>query len=150
MSWQEIKTQAEADELMNLFGDFHDGCLKEAHLTTDCWVDHDLSMSPGIGPDNSIRMLIQRQWANPAAVELLFEKLHRFHLYPSADGCTSEITRATLIVRGDKIYWSPWSEWSPGHPQRDECTFIAARKLRWRRVEWLGKENRYGPKDEED
>ena len=98
MNWKEIKTQADAEALMDLFGGFHDGCIREAHLWTDHYVAPDLSMMCPGKLDNRIRILVQRQFKNPAAIELLFEEVTRFNLAPTPDNCDSIIFEATLLV----------------------------------------------------
>jgi hypothetical protein len=82
MEWEEIKTQADANALMEVFGNFHDSCIREAHLWTDHWVSPKLSMSCCGHLDNKIRFLIQRQYKNPSAIELFFEHVTRFNLVP--------------------------------------------------------------------
>jgi hypothetical protein len=148
MEWKEIKTQADADALMDLFGDFHDSCIREAHLWTDHWVSPDLSMSCAPDLDNKILFLIQRQFENPSAIELLFERVTRFNLVPSPENYDSTISGATLLVQNGSVFWSPEGDWAPNKPNRDDSTWVSARELRWREVHWLGKELRYGPKDE--
>ena len=148
MNWNEIKNQANADTLLKLFGWFHDGCIREALLWTEHWVSHDLSMSCPGNLDNRIRFLIQRQFKNPSAIELLFEEVTRFNLVPTPENYDTTIYEAVLLVRDDHIYWSPESGWSPDSDNRDEETWISAKKLRWREVNWLGQELHYGPKNE--
>jgi hypothetical protein len=150
LNWNKIETQAGADALMRVFGDFHDGCIREAHLWTDHWVSDDLSMSCPANLDNRIRFCIQRQFRNPSAIELLFEEVTRFNLVPTPENYCTIIFGATLLVRGDGIYWSPdGPSWSPESSERDECTWISAKKLRWRPVDWLGPELHYGPQGDE-
>src|SRR3954464_9950476 len=129
MEWEEISTQSDADSLMNVFGGFHDGCIHEAHLWTDHYVDPELSMGCAPGPDNKIRFLIQRQYKNPSAIELLFDEVTRFNLVPTPETYDSIIFAATLIVRDDGIFWSPEGDWKPDGPNRDGCTWVSARKL---------------------
>ncbi len=149
MNWKEIRTQADADALMELFGDFHDGCVREAHFWTDHWVAPDLSMSCPGNLDNRIRFLVHRQVENPAAIELLFEEVTRFNLVPTPDGYETIIYGATLSVQDGTVFWSPRGGWSPDSPNRDDDTWISARQLRWREVDWLGEQLHYGPKEEE-
>jgi hypothetical protein len=149
MDWQEIKTQEDADALMGAFGGFHDGCLKEAHLWTGHWVAPDLSMSCPANLDNRIRFLVQRQSRNPSAIELLFEEVTRFNLVPTPENYESIIFSATLLVRDGIVFWSPEGDWRPDKVGKDECTWVSARKLRWREVPWMGEELRYGPIEEE-
>ena len=83
MSWYVIKDQGDVDSLMALFGGFHDGCLREAHLWTGHWVSNDLAMTCPDSLDNCIRILVQRQFKDPFAIELLFGEVARFNLVPS-------------------------------------------------------------------
>ena len=145
--WSQVATQADADALMDLFGGFHDGCIREAHLWTDHWVAPDLSMSCPGHLDNRIRFLVQRQFRNPSAIELLFEEVTRFNLVPSPENYDSIIFSATLLMQGQVIFWSPDGNWRPDDPQRDDSTWISARKLYWREVSWLGEDLRYGPRE---
>jgi hypothetical protein len=149
MDWNEIKTQAEADALMDLFGDFHDACVREAHLWTDHWVSRDLRMSCPADLDNRIRFLVQRQFKNPAAIELLFEEVTRFNLVPTPENYDTIIFEATLLIRDGVAYWSPKGDWSPDTPYRNDSTWISAKHLRWREVDWLGNELHYGPQEED-
>jgi len=99
MNWKEIKTQADADALMELFGGFHDGCVREAHFWTDHWVSKDFSMSCPGTLDNRIRFLVQQQFNNPVAIELLFEEVTRYNLVPTPDNYDTIIFEATLLVQ---------------------------------------------------
>jgi len=148
MEWQEIKTQADADALLSVFGNFHDSCIREAHLWTGYSVSRELYMSCPCNLDNNIRFLIQRQFKNPSAIELLFEEVTRFQLVPTPENFDSIILGATILVQDGSIFWSLEGGWTPDKAHRDEVTWVSARKLRWREVDWLGKELRYGPKGE--
>jgi hypothetical protein len=143
--WKPVATQADADLLMRSFGDFHDSCIRETHLWTDHWVAPNLAMACSERLDNRIRFLIQRQFARPSAVELLFEEVLRFNLVPAPENYFSIIFSAKLLVQGEVIFWSPNRNWKPDGPDRDDSTWISARKLRWREVPWLGEALRYGP-----
>lgn len=146
MEWKEIKTQADANALMDDFGDFHDSCIREAHLWTGHSVSRELYMSCPAHLDNNIRFLIQRQSKDLSAIELLFEYVTRFNLVPSPENYDSVIRAATLIIQGGSVFWSTEGDWGPDKPNRDDFTWLSAKKLCWRGVDWLGKELRYGPK----
>ena len=145
MNWTTVESQIDADALMKRFGRFHDGCLREAHLWTGYWVSDDLSMVCPDGLHNSIRMLIQRQFENPSAIELLFEEVTRFNLV-CIENSDSIILGATLLVQDGAVYWSPYDDWSLSSSDRDEITWLSSHKLKWREVKGLGNELRYGPK----
>lgn len=145
MDWIKVETQADADMLMEVCGHFHDSCIREAHLWTGHWVSPTLSMSCPGDLDTKIRFLIQRQFKNPSAIELLFEEVARFNLVPTPEDYDSIIYSATLLVK-EIIFWSPEADWNPADPERDDDTWISAMKLSWREVDWLGEDLRYGPK----
>jgi hypothetical protein len=145
MQWKEVDTQDDADALMEVFGNFHDSCIREAHLWTDHWVSSELSMSCSTHLDVKIRFLIQRQFTKPSAVELLFEYVTRFNLVPSPENCVSVILAATLLVQDGIVFWSPEGDWRPDKPNADEFTWVSARRLRWHEVGWLGETLHYGP-----
>jgi len=148
MDWKEIKTQADADSLMDVFGGFHDSCIREAHLWTEHYVQENLSMSCTGDLDNRMRILVQRQARNPAAIELLFEMVTRINLVPSAENYDSIIFEATLLVKDGNIFWSPDCDANTLSTfERENVTSVSAKKLKWREVDWLGDELRYGPND---
>ena len=63
--WTAVVTQADADSLLRLFGSFHDGCIREAHVWGGYYVGPDLSMQCPPTPDLKCCLLIQRQWGQP-------------------------------------------------------------------------------------
>lgn len=144
--WTEVKTQEDADVLLNVFGGFHDACIREAHLATGYWVSENLHMAVAAGLDNTIQFLVQRQFKNPSAVVLCFEEVTRFNLVPAPESMDSIILEATLLVRDRTIYWSVEGGWTPDGANRDAVTWLSAQKLRWRAVDWLGEELRWGAK----
>ena len=84
---------------MHSFGGFHDGCLREAHIWTESFVDTDMKMSVASDLDTRVRLLIQRQWKDPSAIELLFEQVTTFHLQPSPENYDSIIFGAAMLCR---------------------------------------------------
>lgn len=135
---------------MKLFGGFHDGCIREAHVWTQSFVNDGMSMSVAWDLDTRVRLLVQRQWKAPSAIELFFEKVVTFHLQPSPDNNDSIIFSATLLCRDDTFYWADLGGWAPDSPTRDDATWIAAKKLSWRDAsEWIGPELRYGPSNDQ-
>jgi chorismate mutase len=151
VTWSVVRSEADVEALLDSFGGFHDACVREAHLWTDHWVAADLSMSCPGNLDTRIRILVHRQFRNPAAIELLFEEVTRFNLVPTPENYDSIIFSATLLLRDGQIYWSPEENWSPESPNRDRSTWLSSRKLRWRDAsEWLGKALHYGSGDPEE
>ncbi len=148
MTWVEVTNQADLDGLMNTFGAFHDACIKEMHLWTESYVDSDLFMSCPPHLDTHVRLLIQRQFEDPSAIELLFDEVRRINVVPSPDNYDSIIFDATLLFTEDVFYWADAGRWLPDQEDSMNTTWIAANKLKWRDAsEWMGEELRYGPQE---
>lgn len=143
--WEPIHTQEDIDRLINLFGGFHDACLKELYMWTEHYVDTDLSMSINDQLDHRIRALFQRQAENPSAIEMLFEEVTQLCITPSPGGYDSIIYESTLCYRDGLFYWADDRNWSPERKSDYSVNWISARKVSWREVShWMGKGQRYG------
>ncbi len=146
-NWTEVTDSDDVEVLLSTFGGFHDSCIKELHMWTGHFVDPDLSMRTSGDLDCNVRILCQRQWENPSAVELWFEEVTELHVSPSPLNYDSIILEATLEVNNGSIYWADDGDWSPGGDGNEKVTWIASRKLRWRDVSsWMGAAMRYGAK----
>ncbi|MCE2939096.1 MAG: hypothetical protein ACK5UR_07145 [Armatimonadota bacterium] len=145
MNWIPLTTQAELDALLLRFGNFHDGCIREAHVWTETYVMENMHMRVPHHMDNRVRLLVHRQWRDPSAIELLFEEVTTFHLVPPPENYAGIIMVATLLLEGEIFYWADDAPWHPSAPNRDQSTWIGARKLSWRDAsDWMGPELRYG------
>ncbi len=143
--WNRINSKSDIDNLLTVFGDFHDGCLREAHVWTEHWVTPDFHMHCTGELDTRICLLVQRQFRNPSAVELLFEQVVTFHLQPRPHNYDSIIFEATMLQDGDTFYWADVGGWSQTANNCDEATWIAAKKIAWRDAsDWMGADIRYG------
>jgi hypothetical protein len=146
--WNTLRSQADLDGFLDVFGGFHDGCLREAHIWTDTYVMPDLRMQCPGDLDTRVRILFQRQFREPSAIELLFEQVVTFHLQPSPDNYDSIIYDATMLLADGLYYWAESTEWSPRSESRDSATWIAAKQLSWRDASnWMGDELRFGTRE---
>ena len=146
--WTTVVTQADANALLSLFGSFHDGCIREAHVWGGYCVDPDMSMRCPPTPDLKCRLLIQRQWEDPSAVELLFDQVSRITL-AAPEEFDRIIAGAGLRVEAKCIVLSVDTEFEDENPNVESSTAIIARRLWWRRVDdGLGNVLRYGGSDE--
>ncbi len=138
--WRPVENQRDIDELMRLFGNFHDGCIRELHVATGDYVHQDLSMT--VDWRTTVHVLVQRQSRHTPAIELRFGELIGLRLDappPDHENITND---AEIRVRDGVFYWIPNSFNTPDPPV--DGTWIAARKLWWREAEgWLGPELRY-------
>ncbi len=145
MEWIEVKDSKDIEKILDKFGWFHDSCLKELYMWTESYVDEDLSMAVPSGLDTNVRILFQRQFSHPSAIELLFEGVTQFHILPSPENYDSIIYNATLIFHNGLFYWANQNDWQPENNTTDTSSWISAKSLRWRDASsWMGKQNRYG------
>ena len=144
VDWIRLSSQRESDTFLNTFGGFHDGCFREAHMWTGEYVYRDLSMKVPGRLNTNVRMLFQRQWNNPSAIEMLFEQGVTFHVYPTRENEDPAIYCATLILEGELFYWASHESWAPTNDDRDKATWIAAKRIWWRDAsDWMGENLRY-------
>jgi hypothetical protein len=101
--WQALDAQARIDELMGLFGNFHDSCVREIHIATGHCVDSNLSMH--LDWRTSVHLLVQRQYAETSAVELRFEEVVGLHVSQSHE--PGDFT----WVAARKSSWRDASKW---------------------------------------
>ena len=142
--WRAVLTQADADDLMQQFAHFHDGCIREAHVWGGHYVHPDLKMTCGETPDLKCRVVVQRQWADPSVIELLFDRVSRFVL-AAPFNYDRIIMGATLLLKGDELLWSPDDEYDEACHDNVMSSVIVSRKLWWRPLpDALGAHLRYG------
>lgn len=98
-------------------------------------------------------MLLQRQWPNPSAIELLFQNIIAFHLFATERRYEANIYDGTLTLREDgTFFWA--NDWGKEIPT-EKTTWVTSRALSWRDVsDWMGPTLRYGdgefrPEDDE-
>ena len=141
--WNEVTSEADIKRLMEAFGYFHDGCIREMHLWGGYSVGDNLSMHCPETPDLRCRLLIQRQWKDPAAIELLFDGVSHCSVAAEA-GYDRIIMEATLLLEPGRIVWSPDEEFHESEFEPGASSAIVAKRLWWREIEsGLGSALRY-------
>lgn len=144
----------EAQSLLDLFGHFHDGCLREIHLSTATSVNEKLGMDCAGHFDTEIRALFQRQVSRPSAIEIKFSKVSFFCVKPTPGNADSIIYRASLDIDDGQFRFNAWCiglalrvapnstlTAVPGDPVIE----ILCGEIMWRdKSEWMGSKLRYG------
>ena len=101
--WNEITSQSDVEYFMNLFGSFHDSCIKEFKYISGAYVNENLSMY-STNDKRNLQIIFQRQSTNPTAIEMEFIGLKRLTVCPVDENYTCEILDATMIYDNDCIY----------------------------------------------
>lgn len=96
-NWRELKTENEIRELMDLFAQFHDGCIREIHIATGHFVEEDLSMT--CHWPTTLTMLVQRQRREPSALELKFEEVVELRMSPPSPNYDAIIWNALFVLQ---------------------------------------------------
>ncbi len=140
-TWTELDSETRIAELMSVFGNFHDSCIREIHVATGNFAASDLSIE--VDWRTTIHMLVQRQTRNPSAIELRLEEIVGLHLYPPEPDCESIIKGAVCLLKDGIFYWADDVHWHP-ESQEPSGTWVAARRAWWRDAsEWMGPDLRY-------
>lgn len=117
--WTYIRTQADADALMEQFAGFHDATLdrlfyKERYGTRQLTVRFD----------------------NPSwygTIDLCFEGLLALHLEPAGENFCRELMEGCLLVRDETVFWADAALTEPD-PARAR-SYVQALNVKWRTVQ---------------
>jgi len=132
--WTEIKEQPDIDKLLELYGHFHDSCLRDIYITTREFIDEKLAMHF----DNKLTasLLFQRQFGPTTVLELKFEDVEQFNFRPFDESTNAVIYDATLLTKDGLFYWADYADWKTGD---NDSIWISGKKLFWRlRPELIG------------
>ncbi len=141
--WNVIVTQSDADNLIDIFGAFHDGCIKEMKYISGEYVSEDMRMYP-LNSKRDLSVIFQRQSRNPCAIEVVFSKLIRMNLSPKDEQFDGIILGACIAVNEDGITWID-DDWvkadNINQALVEDNTWIKAKEMKWRTAdEFIGKE----------
>lgn len=134
--WRQVVNDDDAEELLSTFGAFHDSVIRELYFWTGQFVD---DHAVHCDPETFARMLFQRGWPNPRAIELLFGEVIVCTIVPTPRGYDPMMSAGWITPTEQG--WM-WSEFEPAVPQ--EGSWVSAKSLWWRPVDWMGSELRYG------
>ena len=129
--WQEIKTEMELQTFMEKLHFFHDSCIKEIQYISGAYVNAELRMH-AINDRRLLRVLVQRQCAELATLELEFDGLKYMNLIPLDETYTCEILAAALYFQDGYIYWCDKTADDAQDAGPFESILICAERLRWR------------------
>ena len=141
--WNEIATKEDIVNFMNIFGGFHDSCIKEISYISGAFVGDDLAMMP-INNMRTADIVFQRQFRNPMAIVMRFSGLKKLHLAPNGSNYTCEIYDAAMFINENLIYWADNNYATEENIETYDGTWICAEKLQWRVIdECMGEDKIY-------
>lgn len=129
IEWNIIKTQEDVDLLNDIFGNFHDCCLKEICFTTGGFVAENYAMNVLSSP--VARFLLQRQIKSPAVIELEFNKVIQINIKPVDTNQGVDIICTHLYLKDEIFFWSE-RDYEYNEKNKDKNTWIAASAVKWR------------------
>lgn len=132
--WETIRTSDEILRFMEKMCYFHDSCIKEMHYISGAYVGEGFEMYP-LNDRRVLRVVIQRQCAKNAMIEMEFQGLKCLKLAPADEDYTCEILDSTMIIKDGNIYWCDCGDLSEADLGAYEGTLICAAGFRWRSIE---------------
>ncbi len=130
--FNEVKTTEDMEKFLSVVGGFHDGVLKEIHALNSAFVHENLSMAYSFKYD--MRLLVQRQWKNPSAVEIILGNVIEVKL--EEPDCIWSSSGKVVSCNADGI-----SEITLDL----DNSYFTCRRMFWRDAsEWMGKKSRFG------
>ncbi|MBQ3519727.1 MAG: hypothetical protein IJA31_10460 [Clostridia bacterium] len=132
--WHEILTQEDIESFMKRMLHFHDSCIKEMRYVSGASVGENLGMFP-VNDRRELRMIIQRQFAEDSAIEMVFGGLKHMKLTPLDEEYTCEILGASMGIKDGFLYWCNEEDPSVCSADDDCAILIYAKTLQWRTLE---------------
>jgi len=129
--WNEISTEEDIVNFMNLFGGFHDSCIKEIRYVSGAYVGANLGMKP-FNDSRTVDIIFQRQWKNPMAIVMRFTGLNTLQLAPVSDKYTCDIFDASMFFKNNCISWADSIDVEKEDIESYCGTWICADSLQWR------------------
>ncbi|MBE7030715.1 MAG: hypothetical protein E7409_04715 [Ruminococcaceae bacterium] len=133
MMWNEINTEQELNEFLELYGNFHDSCLKELRYISGAFVNKNLGMHP-INDKRKLYVVFQRQCEKNPTIEIEFSGLLKLNLLPNDETYTCEILDVAMFFENGEFYWGD-SIWFKEEREQYDGTWICAKRVRWRIAE---------------
>ncbi len=133
IEWHEINTEEQLNDFLDIYGGFHDSCIKELKYLSGAFVNQNLDMYP-VNDQRKLHIIFQRQNELLTAIEIEFSGLLRLNLIPNNAFHTCEILDVSMFFEDGKIYWGD-SNWFKEQRELYRGTWLCAEKARWREVE---------------
>lgn len=142
VNWKEIMTEEDREHFLEAVQSLHDSCIVRAVYTPDTYVEENGAMQP-INTHSQLTITLQQQILGGGrnTIELRFEKIVLFQLFPWPPRYDSIIYDCTLLRRDGLFYWADFHtsqiDASFGSidlsaPGKDAGTWVVAEKMFWK------------------
>jgi len=143
MSWNQISTQADIDNLLSEYSGFHDSCICSVEYVSGAKVNEEGWMG-GTVKDCALIMTFNSQMAafvkepEKRVLELKFVGLRRLNLIGHQDNYFGEITSCHLSFYDGHIIWADTAYFDPADFAEEQIleepmtTFVISDRLEWR------------------
>ena len=145
--WNEIKNEADIQNLMKEYSGFHDSCIISIDYHSGAFIDNKRYMGYGGLLDYRIEMILHSQLNKP--IELRFTGVRKCNIVGWEDNYFCDIYSAYLNFHNDLlgktrddrlIVWANWDGFNPINYTEEETistngkhvTYVIAEKLFWR------------------
>lgn len=138
--WNHIRAQTDIDNLMNVYGGFHDSCIKEMYYAGSGYVNSGFGMCNT--KNATLKILFQRQYDNPCVLELMFNGVVSLNL-KEPKNAFPDIYGTTILLDNDIIYWADSANWTLAEKSAARI-WVSAKSLSWRSLKnYFGQEPLY-------
>jgi len=128
--WNQIDTQEDANELMKIFGGFHDSILESFSYSGESKMINQKMDIEYFGKRRSLSMIFYSGWYGK--IELCFDGVVLMKICPAGDNYSDELFSATLLVKEGKTFWA--DQELEDIDTNYESSFVYAYNLRWRTI----------------
>ena len=142
MNWKEIKTSEDREQFLEAVQDLHDSCIVKAVYNPSTYVEESGAMQP-INTHSQLNITLQQQILGGGrnTIDLRFEEIVLFRLFPRPPRYDSIIYDCTLLRKDGLFYWADFhtreidasfGSLDLSAPGRDAGTWVVAGKMFWK------------------
>lgn len=128
MPLKELVSTADIEELLELYGGFHDAFIEHMEYVSPYQIDDQLGFFRRENEEANLLVRFSRQYRAPRFIELHFSDLREIYYRP-----TQEIILECSIQELDGLlYWAESGPFDPTTLSKRGCNWICASRIRWR------------------
>ena len=142
VNWNEIKSAEDREQFLEAVQSLHDSCIVQAVYTPDTYVEESGAMQP-INTHSQLNITLQQQILGGGrnTIDLRFEEIALFQLFPRPPRYDSIIYDCTLLRRDGLFYWADFhtsridasfGSIDLSDPGKDAGTWVVAEKMFWK------------------